>query len=449
MKNRIKEPVIIVASITLILLVFSLIQLPNIKYLQQYKHVDILADIRNDTFKHLPLPNKAIDSTKKIDSNQAKTDTALIADYSADSSYALVNFFNKLDHAKLQHKKVRIAYFGDSFIESDNITADLRKHLQTQFGGSGIGFLPIQSVVAAQYRSINFSTKGFWQDYHFKSNPYKFTLGLTGHIFYPLGSVTTAYIAKNKEPFYDIKLYTGLHNTNKTPTLFAAKDGKAATININNTEAVNETYINAANTPIIDLRLSASDNKLPVYGISIENHDGVYIDNYAYRGNSSLLTNQITKETFQSFNKYLQYDLVILHYGLNAIEHDKEKFPWFENSMNKLIQTIKLSMPNTPILLISTSDFSYKYDGKYSTEYAVPFMVNTQQKIASNNNIAFWDLYTAMGGENTMVHWAEDKPTLAYKDYMHVNERGAKKIADIFYNKLMASKKYYQQYAKK
>lgn len=449
MNNRIKEPVIIVTSVTFILLVLSLIKLPNIKYLQQYKPVDILADVRTDT----STPKKIQDSTN-IDtaSNIAtvkRTDTALITDYCIDSLSTLVNFFNKLDVAKTQHKKVRIAYFGDSFVESDNITGDLRKQLQAQFGGSGIGFLPMQSVVAAQYRTINFTTKGFWQDYHFKNNPYKLALGLTGHIFYPLGTVTTAYLAKNKEPFYDIKLYTGLNSTNKTPTIFAAKDGKAATINVNNTEALNETYINAANTPVIDLRLSASDNKLPVYGISLENREGVYIDNYAYRGNNSILTNQISKETFQAFNKYLKYDLIILHYGLNAIEHDKEKFTWFENSMTKLIQNIKQSMPNTPILLISTSDVSYRYDGKYSTEYAVPFMVNTQQKIASNNKVAFWDLYTAMGGENTMVHWAENKPTLAYKDYTHVNERGAKKIADIFYNKLMASKKYYQQYAKK
>ncbi len=449
MKNNIKQPVIIVSSVTLMLLVLSIIKLPNIKYLQKNKRVDILSDIRLDTITHTPIPTIALNNTKKNDGFSNTTDTAIITDYSSDLLPALVSFFNKLDNAKRYHKKVRIAYFGDSFIESDNITSDLRKHLQAQFGGNGIGFLPMQSAVAAEYRSINFTTKGYWQDYHFKNNPYKLPLGLTGHIFYPLGNVTTAYIAKNNESFYDIKLYSGLCTTNKTPTIFIAKDGKAATINVKNTEPINETYINAANTPITDIRISAADNKLPVYGISIENNEGVYIDNYAYRGNTSTLTNQITKETLQTFNKYLQYDLVILHYGLNAVEHDKEKFPWFENSMNKLIQTIKQSIPNTPILLISTSDFAFRYYGKYSTEYAIPFMVNTQQKIARTNQVAFWNLYTAMGGENTMVHWAEDKPTLAYKDYMHVNERGAKKIADIFYNKLMASKKYYQQYAKK
>lgn len=447
MKNRIKEPVIIVSSVTLILLVLSLIKLPNIKYLNSYKSVDILADVQKDTLRTTVLV--ANDTTSKSSLNGKKTDTALIADYSTDSVMRLLTFFNKLDQAKQLHKKVRIAYFGDSFIESDNITADIRKHLQTQFGGNGIGFLPVQSVVSAQYRSINFSTKGFWQDYHFKNNPYKLPLGLTGHIFYPLSSVTTAYATKNKEPFYDIKLYTGLHTTNKTPTIFIAKDGKAATINVSNTQLINETYINAANALVTDVRIAASDKRLPVYGISIENREGVYLDNYAYRGNSSAFTNLITKETWQAFNKHLQYDLVILHYGLNGISHDAKQFPWFESSMNKLIQTIKQSVPNTPILLISTSDIAYRYNGKYSTDNAVPFMVATQQKIATNNKVAFWDLYNAMGGENTMVHWAEDKPTLAYKDYTHVNDKGAQKIADIFYNRLMASKKYYQQYAKK
>ena len=73
-------------------------------------------------------------------------------------------------------------------------------------------------------------------------------------------------------------------------------------------------------------------------------------------------------------------------------------------------------------------------------------MVATQQKIAAKNKVAFWDLYNTMGGENTMVNWVEGDTVLAYKDYMHVNEKGAKRIANLLFTKLMASKKFYEQY---
>jgi hypothetical protein len=71
-------------------------------------------------------------------------------------------------------------------------------------------------------------------------------------------------------------------------------------------------------------------------------------------------------------------------------------------------------------------------------------MVATQREIARNNKVAFWNLYQAMGGENTMVNWVEGDTVLAYKDYTHLNSVGAKKVGDLFFNKLIASKNYYQ-----
>ena len=43
--------------------------------------------------------------------------------------------------------KIRIAYLGDSMIEGDLITQTLRELLQKEYGGQGVGFLPIFSNV--------------------------------------------------------------------------------------------------------------------------------------------------------------------------------------------------------------------------------------------------------------------------------------------------------------
>jgi hypothetical protein len=50
-----------------------------------------------------------------------------------------------------------------------------------------------------------------------------------------------------------------------------------------------------------------------------------------------------------------------------------------------------------------------------------------------------------MGGEGTIVNWVEGDSVLANGDYIHVNSKGAKKVGDLFFNKLIASKNYYQQ----
>jgi hypothetical protein len=68
-------------------------------------------------------------------------------------------------------------------------------------------------------------------------------------------------------------------------------------------------------------------------------------------------------------------------------------------------------------------------------------LLAAQQQLARRNHAAFWNLFEAMGGENSMVSWVEESPPMANKDYTHVNSRGAHKIAGLLFDFLM------QQYA--
>ncbi|HVX50907.1 MAG TPA: hypothetical protein VHB48_12160, partial [Chitinophagaceae bacterium] len=66
-------------------------------------------------------------------------------------------------------------------------------------------------------------------------------------------------------------------------------------------------------------------------------------------------------------------------------------------------------------------------------------LVRVQDNIARKNKTAFWNLYYSMGGENSIANWVEGDTTYAYKDYLHVNPKGAEKIAGIFLDKLLHS----------
>jgi hypothetical protein len=50
---------------------------------------------------------------------------------------------------------------------------------------------------------------------------------------------------------------------------------------------------------------------------------------------------------------------------------------------------------------------------------------------------AYWDLYRAMGGRNSMVSWVEAEPPLAATDYTHFSIQGANKVAELFYEALV------------
>ena len=62
-----------------------------------------------------------------------------IADFSAGKAGGMDAFYAKLSEVKQLNRPVRIAYFGDSFIEGDILTSNLRELFQQHFGGSGVG----------------------------------------------------------------------------------------------------------------------------------------------------------------------------------------------------------------------------------------------------------------------------------------------------------------------
>jgi len=436
MNNKITHPVLIIWFAIIILLLLSVVKLPVIPYFNSYSKIDILQDIRAQNKKPV-ITARARDTSinKKVFTTAGNIiDSSLISDYSDDSSVMMQAFFKKLNNLKLAKGKVRIAYFGDSFIEGDYITGELRDKLQQIYGGNGVGFVPLQSIVADDYVSLKFSNNTSWADYNFHYNPQKYSLGLSGHVFYSKGNSWSQYGALNKK-FASVNLYTG--KTKDTPaTITIDRDGQKEDITVNDQSFINQTVLNGG-TPISKFKLSCTNTNLPLYGISIEDSTGVYIDNYAFRGNTGLLSLEIPDDVIKNFNGYFKYDLIIVHYGLNAIEDGKTNFEWFNRGMYKLLDKVKSDYPGVPVLLVSTSDVGYKHNGEYITDPGVPVLVKMQNEIAKKSKVAFWNLYYAIGGENTITNWVEGDTVFAYRDYTHVNERGAEKVAGIFLDKLL------------
>ncbi len=152
-----------------------------------YRKMDIFSDIR-DSLAISPLePVKdtmvvdsilfaipdslvwsAADSTSLPDSLRivAQKDSIyfgrIIEDYTYDQQ-GLNAFFLAIDSIRMGGS-VRIAWYGDSFVEGDILVGDLRDTLQSVWGGSGVGFVPITSEVAQFKRTIKHNFKG-WTSY--------------------------------------------------------------------------------------------------------------------------------------------------------------------------------------------------------------------------------------------------------------------------------------------
>jgi len=79
----------------------------------------------------------------------------------SNGSTALENFFKYLQ--KSDSALIRIGHYGDSQIEGDRITSLLRIMFQDKFGGSGVGYVPIDDVTSPV--SYTRSTSPNWVRY--------------------------------------------------------------------------------------------------------------------------------------------------------------------------------------------------------------------------------------------------------------------------------------------
>jgi len=373
-----------------------------------------------------------------------------ISDFRTDSLDVLGRFFSSLSAAEHSKKRVRIAWFGDSMIEGDLITSTVRNIMQGEFGGSGVGFVPIVTSVAGFRKTIDQSSSADWKTCSVLKPQRGLFPGISGQVYIPSAAhngATASWASfnapapENKNTLQSIKLYYG-HSSNGF--INYALDGKSYKDTLKGRELVNEEIL-SAKPGSRQLKASFKGDSLTVFGISDESDNGVLLDNLSLRGNSGTPMQAIPEKVLRGFNKYLKYDLIVLQYGTNVVSGADTNMVWYERGMIKVINRLKRNFPQADILLISVGDKSYKENMQFVTQPNVPVLVETQRRIARHTGIAFWNLFQAMGGPNSMVKMVESPIPLANKDYTHLNFRGAAKIGKIIGNNLLNEYHLYKQ----
>lgn len=364
--------------------------------------------------------------------------------------HPLQPFFAAITRLQQQGGKVRIGYFGDSMIEGDLVTQSLRNDLQERFGGSGVGFVPITSQTYGFRKSIYHRFSGDWKDFNLLApQTPDHGYGISGEYFLTrrdgtAGSTWVRYKGEDLYPgtrsFERVRLFYGRRKRNpidpSRQMVMVDADYGRDTLLLNRSALVNEVLICDQATQEIKLNFQIPKD-LPVYGLSFESESGVFVDNFASRGNSGMNLVEIPGQTLAQFHERLAYDLIVLQFGLNVISTRRTDFSSYERGMERVVRHFQEHAPGTAILMVSCSDKSTNLRGQMQTDPSVPLIVSAQRRVAERTGVAFLDLYEAMGGRNSMVQWV--KNDLARSDYTHPNRRGAERVGDIVRDFLLDS----------
>jgi hypothetical protein len=395
----------------------------------QLKKIDILSDLHPDPpeIKNIVTVDSIL-IKEIIPTDSIPIDSSLvpIEDFSGDKK-VLKHFYQALQNA--ENRQVRIAFFGDSFIEGDIISSSMRDTLQQVFGGNGVGLVPMASEIAGFRKSIK-HTYSNWETYSIlTSQDGTIPMGISGYTYLPKEDNTVTYKpgkVPRQENFKVVKLL--YQNEGSAAINFTINEGPEVSHEFEKSDSVKQFIVTHPGIQSIQLRATPPDSLL-FFGISFEDTQGVYVDNFSMRRNSGIALTKLSLPLLKQFNNFLDYKLIILQYGLNvASENDSTNYGWYTGKMVKIIKDLKEVFPKTSFLLLSVSDRGTNKEGRVVTMESIPKMRTMQREIARKSGIAFWDMFEAMGGRNSIVQFTEAIPPLAAKDYTHLTHLGGNKI---------------------
>lgn len=351
-------------------------------------------------------------------------------------------FANALSNAR--RKSTHILYYGDSQVEEDRFSGLFRQKLQSIYGGSGCGLLPIMPVAQWIYPKITYSDNWYkWDCYAdaAKKEEYYGIMAQTFLMDFDKGAAKWTVRCNAGALPYNCLF-------NKVTVWYGQSKESVKVKFFNNNELINEQVLDSKD--ILDKKTFAVKNNDEVmfelegsespyiYGISLESFDnGVYVDNISLRGSSGTFFHQIDKNLLKRFVEELNVSLIILQFGGNVMPmiDSEEKAKQYGDYINYQLKVIKNICPQIPVLFVGPSDMSVNINGVMQTHPHLESVIGYIKQAVFKNGYAFFDMYRAMGGRNSMPVWVQEN--IAAKDYVHFSPAGARKMAMLIYYSLM------------
>ncbi len=366
----------------------------------------------------------------------------------------LGDFFEQLNQLSNGEKKlVRIMHLGDSQIELDRISSYVRNKLQYRFGGYGVGFVPLYNPLITGGRIKNEGTWHRYTNYGNEKNPELGSLGawqsFTSFSPYPIidslwtdtlqfeGSLAyTGYkeLYNLAKSFSQLKLYYELPK-GKAQLSFTVNDSTITDSLVSDSGKL-QTFAWKTNEKVKDFSMKLSGNQSPkFFGLSLEPDKGIVLDNVAMRGSSGTFFHKNRGGTTTQMLSSLNPSLIILEYGGNVMPYikDSAKCDYYAKSIASQLRIVKSLCPKAAIIFIGPADMSYKNDLYYESYPLLEYVRDVLKQVAHDNGCAYWDMFEAMGGKNSMPSWVSAEPPLAGNDYTHFTPKGAALIAELFY----------------
>ena len=352
-------------------------------------------------------------------------------------------FFASAENAMQSRRIVRIMHYGDSQIEQDRITCRLRERMQSMFGGGGPGMLPLRQMVPTvsfnQHVTGAIMGQSTWGDSTFvraggNYGPMLRCWRITGGCTMSLYASNGRYATERVSHFSSIRV---LYNNRPGPLSVTMTDRKHK---VSYSDANHREGIGMISWTLDSATTSAQvmlNGNADIYGILVDDGYGVAVDNIGMRGVSGHQFKYVNLDQLKVSYQMLDVGLIIMQFGGNSVPYLKtdKAIEQYCQKLGEQIDYVREACPEAVILFVGPSDMSTKVGGQLATYPKLPTVVVRLREMANEHGAAYWSIYDAMGGENSMIAW--NKSGLAGSDYIHFSFKGANLMGDYLSDALM------------
>lgn len=400
--------------------------------------------------KNAPLDGKNI--VADVSAEEVNEEGLVRISFPAGMEHSLDDFFAKLSSASATKKNIRIIHYGDSQIEGDRMTAYMRNRIQSKFGGYGPGLVPFFNV----YNTNSFMQErsAQWKRYiafpNFAKNvPHTRYGAMCSFARFTPVSTDSSYLTREEtEAWVEIGKSKSAYGTAQEFSRVKIYYGNCKTkvsVNVYNNEELihTDTLKDDGALHIFELTFDKTPEKLKYvfkgkdspdfYCFALDGAYGVGMDNVAMRGSSGTFVTKSDMNMLKTFYDNLNAELFIMQFGGNSVPglKDSAQAKAIANFIGAQLSALKRLRPNCDVLVIGPSDMSQKIDGEWRTYPLLPAFIGYLKQATHKAGAGYWDMYTAMGGENSMVTWV--KKDWAGPDYTHFSPYGARLVGESFY----------------
>jgi lysophospholipase L1-like esterase len=368
------------------------------------------------------------------------------------TGHELDHFFGALRKTEAGDAKTRICHYGDSPITNDGITSTVRRKFQLTFGDAGHGFILISKPWAwyghsgIKHESTEWSSDpisisngdrmyGLGGASFESSKDATATFGTVeeGEIGKAVSSFDIYYLARPGGGDFDVSV-DGVHLDRVSTTSERVQSGFH--------------QVRVPEGPHTMTIKATGKRESRLFGVALEaGGHGVQYDSLGVNGAFiGLLARYHAEQHWIEQLRHRGPDLIIIGYGANESQFEGLPMDQYEKDTREVIRRIRTALPEVSILFVGPMDRGERgAGGKILTRPMIPKLIAYQRRIAADSGCAFFDTFTAMGGQGTVARWREAKPRLMGGDFTHPTAQGSEVVGGLIYDALIKAYEQHKQ----